>query len=69
MQKVLRRPEVESLTGLSRSSIYELIAAGKFPKPIDLTGTGRSVGWLESEVSEYLERRIKERDAKQRRAA
>ena len=34
---VLRRPQVESRTGLARSSIYALIASGQFPAPIRLT--------------------------------
>jgi prophage regulatory protein len=67
MQKILRRREVESLTGLARSSIYELVAAGKFPKPIKLTG--RSVGWVESEVTDWLSGRIKLRDSEQSRRA
>jgi prophage regulatory protein len=62
MQKVLRRPDVESLTGLSRSSIYEMMAADTFPKPVRLSV--RSVGWLETEVAAWLERRVKARDAK-----
>ena len=37
VQIILRRPEVERLTGLRRSSLYALIAAGKFPNPIPLS--------------------------------
>ena len=62
MQKTLRRTEVESITGLSRSSIYELVADGKFPKPINLGG--RAVGWLENELAEWQKSRIAERDGK-----
>jgi prophage regulatory protein len=62
MQKTLRRTEVESITGLSRSSIYELVAAGAFPKPINLGG--RSVGWLERELEDWQKQRIAERDGK-----
>jgi prophage regulatory protein len=62
MQKILRRPEVERATGLPRSSIYERVAAGKFPKPVPLGG--RSVGWLEAEVTEWQNQRVAERDGK-----
>ncbi len=62
MQKFLRRPEVEQVTGLPRSSIYERIAAGRFPKPIPLDG--RAVGWLEPEIIEWQKQRIAERDQK-----
>jgi prophage regulatory protein len=62
MQKFLRRPEVEQVTGLPRSSIYERIAAGTFPKPVPLGG--RSVGWLEPEIIDWQKQRIAERDRK-----
>ncbi len=59
----LRRRAVEELTGLPRSSIYERIAAGTFPKPVPLGG--RSVGWAETEIIEWQRGRIAERDRKQ----
>ncbi|PSJ19006.1 hypothetical protein CVH10_25105, partial [Halomonas sp. ND22Bw] len=30
--RILRRPEVERLTGLSRSSIYDAMRRGEFPR-------------------------------------
>jgi prophage regulatory protein len=75
MQKFLRRPAVQSATGLTRSSIYDLMAAGKFPKSVRLTGNDSrcSVAWLEAEIAEWQKQRIAERDGKQapkkRRAA
>ena len=54
--KIIRRPEVESITGLSRSSIYAKMENGSFPKGIKLSE--RSVGWLEHEVQEGLKNRI-----------
>ena len=35
--KHLRRRAVEQLTGLSRSTIYDLMAKGQFPRPVRLT--------------------------------
>lgn len=55
--RILRRKKVEARTGLSRSTLYALIAANKFPKPIQLTGA-QSVGWIESEVDNFLRERI-----------
>ena len=55
-ERILRRPAVESRTGLSRSSIYLKISEGTFPKPVSLGA--RAIGWLESEVDEWLESRI-----------
>jgi prophage regulatory protein len=56
--KILRRPEVEERTGLSRSSLYEAIKKGLFPKPLKLTE--RSVGWAESVINQWIEARIQE---------
>jgi prophage regulatory protein len=58
----LRRSAVEARTGLSRSSIYDRIAAGEFPKPVPLGG--RSVGWVEAEIREWQKARIAERGRK-----
>ena len=54
--RILRLPAVRRRTGLSRSSIYLRISQGRFPKPISLGK--RAVGWVESEVSEWLNQRI-----------
>ena len=57
---ILRLIRVTNRTGLSRSSIYNFISEGKFPRPIPLGE--RSVGWLEHEVDEWLQSRIDKRD-------
>jgi prophage regulatory protein len=54
---ILRRPQVEARTGLSRSTIYERMKEGTFPSNISL-GT-KSVGWLASEIDDWLDQRIK----------
>ncbi len=53
---VLRRPQVETRTGLSRSSLYALIGCGRFPAPIRLTPN--TVGWLEHEIERWIAQRI-----------
>ncbi len=58
--RLLRRPEVENLTGLSRASIYEKMAEGDFPRPVK-TGA-RAVAWVESEIADWQRQRIAERD-------
>ncbi len=55
VEKHYRRTEVESLTGLSRSTIYSLMADGKFPRPIRLTA--KAVAWPESKIREWLDAR------------
>ncbi len=54
--RILRRREVETRTGLSRSTIYTQMAEGTFPKPVRLGK--RAVGWTESSISEWLESRV-----------
>lgn len=58
---LIRRKQVEALTALSRSRIYALMAAGDFPKPVQL-GT-MSVAWLEAEIHEWIASRIADRKA------
>jgi prophage regulatory protein len=53
----LRRKQVETRTGLSRSTIYQYIKDGAFPKPVPLGP--RAVGWLESDVSDWIAARVK----------
>ena len=52
VEKHLRRPAVLALTGLSTTTIYDLMAKGKFPRPVKLTG--RAVAWPESKISDWL---------------
>ena len=49
---ILRRPDVERLTGLPRSSIYRQMAEGVFPRPVSLGA--RSVGWKFSDIRAWL---------------
>jgi len=48
VKKIYRLPEVMSLTGLSRSSIYLRISVQEFPKPIKIGR--RAVGWPEDSL-------------------
>ena len=50
--KFLKLPEVRIRTGKSRSSIYQGVNDGTFPKPIKLGGP-RAVGWIEAEIETY----------------
>jgi prophage regulatory protein len=45
---------VLAATGLSRSSLYQLIASGKFPKPVGLGGTAARA-WRSTEVQRWIE--------------
>ncbi len=50
--RILRRPVVQEAIGLGRSSLYVLVAKGEFPAPVQLSQ--RAVGWLESDVNEWI---------------
>ena len=50
--RLLRRPEVEKLTGLSRSSIYALMDRGEFPRPRRIGQ--RAVAWDEATLERWL---------------
>lgn len=51
-RRILRFPEVSHITGLPRSSIYQRMADGKFPKSVPLGG--RLVGWPSDVIDEYV---------------
>ena len=58
--KLLRLPQLIERGLGSRSSIYQRMAAGEFPKPVKI---GRINGWPEPEIESYIEARIAEREA------
>ena len=54
--RLLRRPEVQSRTGLSRSSIYALMDKGRFPRPRRIGK--RAVAWIEADIEHWLAQRV-----------
>ena len=57
--RFIKLPQVISITGLSRSAVYQAISEGRFPKQINLGA--RSIAFLESEVHEFMEECIANR--------
>jgi len=53
----IRLAVVQQQVPLSKSGIYQLVADGLFPAPHRLAA--RAVGWLQSEVSEWVLARAK----------
>ncbi|AAV97122.1 AlpA family phage regulatory protein [Ruegeria pomeroyi] len=51
----LRRHAVEAVTGLSRSSIYAMMDAGDFPRPVRIGK--RAVAWPQSAIEAWLANR------------
>lgn len=46
--------EVLTLTSISKASVYRLMKAGRFPAAKTLMPGGRRVGWLKSDVLEWV---------------
>lgn len=59
MTKFLRLSEVLTRTGMSRSTLYEQISAGAFPKPVKVSS--RTNGWPETDYEAWAAERIAER--------
>lgn len=55
--RIVRERECKQLTGLARTTRYMMEKAGNFPPRRQLGG--RSMGWMLSEVSEWLNSRTK----------
>lgn len=53
----MRRPAVKARTGVPNATMYELMAADRFPKPVRIAGT-RSVAWIESEIDAWIKAQI-----------
>ncbi|HEY0308919.1 MAG TPA: AlpA family transcriptional regulator [Acidobacteriaceae bacterium] len=52
----LRLPDVKSVTGLSKTSLYTLIREKRFPAPVRLGP--RSVAWIRSEIEKWAVDRV-----------
>ena len=53
--RLLRRRQVEEITGIGRSSIYRLMKSGEFPQRVKV---GRNaVRWRESDITAWVESR------------
>ncbi len=54
--KLLRLSAVEDLTGCKKSTIYNLMRAGKFVQPVRISA--RCTAWPESAVLQWVQDRI-----------
>ena len=59
--RLIRRPEVMRLTGLTAGSIVNRVRKGEFPRPAMLDA--RQSAWVEAEVQAWLAARVADRDA------
>ena len=56
VRKVLRKPAVLQATGWSKSTLYNKIADGLFPRGTRMDPNGRSVVWFADQVERLQER-------------
>jgi prophage regulatory protein len=61
--RFLRLKEVMELTALGRSSIYKFMSENRFPQTISLGD--RAVAWVETEIHDWMNERLSQRDDKQ----
>ena len=53
--QLLRRPDVERLVRLSRTTIYQLMKTGNFPKPLRISA--QAVAWRLSDIQAWVDSR------------
>ncbi|HYY85452.1 MAG TPA: AlpA family phage regulatory protein [Beijerinckiaceae bacterium] len=53
--RIIRWPEVKARTGLSRTTAWREMRAGRFPSAVRLTN--QIVGWRETEIDRCVESR------------
>jgi prophage regulatory protein len=52
--RLIRIGDVMRRTGHARSTVYAMVSAGKFPKPIKLGDGVRASAWIESEIDQHI---------------
>jgi len=57
----MRLRHVIAATGLSKTSVYDLIRANAFPRQVHLSE--KRTGWIKSEVEQWMRSRIEARDS------
>jgi len=53
--RILRMKDLPSKVGYQPSTIYGLIAQGRFPRPIKILPGGRAAGWRETQIDNWIE--------------
>jgi prophage regulatory protein len=50
--RLIRLPAVQERVGMGRTALYELIKAGKFPRPVKV---GAASAWIDIEITRWIE--------------
>lgn len=51
--KMLRFPEVQSLLGVSRTTLWRKVREGAFPAPVKINQAGNCVAWFAHEIHDW----------------
>jgi prophage regulatory protein len=63
LRRFLRLRTVENVTGLHKTTIYDRMKRGEFPRPVPLgDGPNSPVGWPEDEIAAWQAARVAKRD-------
>jgi prophage regulatory protein len=52
--RIVRNAQVRTKLDISEAKLFDMIAKGLFPAPFQIVPGGRAVGWLESDVDEWI---------------
>lgn len=58
--RIIRRPEVLHLTGLTGSALDREVRAGRLPRGVQLVPGGRAVGWSLAAVQAWIDAKAAE---------
>ena len=58
-ERIIRKPELLEIVPLSHVTIWRMEKGGKFPKRVQIGGN--AVGWLASEVNQWIKQKAAER--------
>ena len=58
-ERLLTLKEVKHKTGLGSTTVYKLVKRGEFPRQVQVGP--RSVRWLQTEIDQWISRRVEQR--------
>ena len=58
--RLVRKPELQAITGLSDPTIYRLEKQGRFPQRVKIGGN--SVAWIEAEIMAWIREKADDRN-------
>jgi len=62
MDRIIKQDELSDRMGVTRQTLYNWEKNGQMPKRFKLAKDGRAVGWLESEIEDWISERVAARE-------